>query len=555
MEKKEKQLFYFLFAVIAVVVGMGMFVPVMEVDAAQYASISKQMWQDQSFLQVIHRDINYLDKPPLLFWLSGLFMGVFGFSDFVYKLPSVLFSILGVVSTFRFAKHFYGERTGYWAALMYSSSVAFFIFNNDIRTDTLIINLLIFSVYQLVLYRDKGSKSAFVWAFIGIGLSMLAKGPLGLVFPALALGGDVLMRRDWKFLFKWQWFLGLGIVGVLLLPMCVGLYQQFDRNPYAWVNGEQGVSGLKFFFWTQSFGRLTGDSIWATASSNNPGPFFLTTTFFWAFLPWTPLFLIAFVQKLKALVINKFKAKQGEEWMTFFAFILPLMALSKSGYQLNHYIYVVIPFTSVLAASLLVRWQGIKGGWLISWRSYSVFFQVVVFVLVTWIMVQVFPSKWTWAFMALIPAILFFWRGITHKISFGLAGTVVFCFAVMNGYFYPELLQYQRGQHVSDYYDAIKTPRSKLYFYKTGASHSLDFYQDRWVPRYGYESSEDMLEPDHIYIYTNKNGLKAMRDKDISFSVMDSMQFFPITQLNWKFMNPETRREVTRSRYFIELNQ
>jgi len=25
--------------------------------------------------------------------------------------------------------------------------------------------------------------------------------------------------------------------------------------------------------------------------------------------------------------------------------------------------------------------------------------------------------------------------------------------------------------------------------------------------------------------------------------------------LNWKFMNPETRREVTRSRYFIELNQ
>ncbi|MHB1277562.1 MAG: ArnT family glycosyltransferase, partial [Bacteroidia bacterium] len=349
MTRREKQLFYFLFTAIGVVVLLGMFVPVMEVDAAQYASISKQMWQERSFLQIIHRDINYLDKPPLLFWLSGLSMGLFGFTDFAYKLPSVLFSVLGIWSTFRFAKHFYGELTGFWAALMYSSCVAFFVFNNDIRTDTLLINLLIFSIYQFVIYRDTGSRLAFLGTFVGIGLSMLAKGPLGLVFPVLAIGGDILMRRDWRLIFRWQWLMGLVIVALILLPMCIGLYLQFDARPHTWVNGEQGVSGLEFYFWTQSFGRITRDSVWATAYSNNPGPFFLTTSFLWAFLPWTPLFLVAFVIKVRNMVINKFKAKEGEEWITFFAFILPLLALSKSGYQLNHYIYVVLPFTAIMA--------------------------------------------------------------------------------------------------------------------------------------------------------------------------------------------------------------
>lgn len=555
MTRRDKQLFYFLFSAIGVVVLLGMFVPVMEVDAAQYASISKQMWQERSFLQIIHRDINYLDKPPLLFWLSGLSMGLFGFTDFAYKLPSVLFSVLGIWSTFRFAKHFYGEQTAYWAALMYASCVAFFVFNNDIRTDTLLINLLIFSVYQLVRYRDTGSWTAFVLTFVGIGLGMLAKGPLGLVFPVLAIGGDTLMRRDWRFFIRWQWLVGLLLVALILLPMCIGLYLQFDSRPYAWVNGEQGVSGLEFYFWTQSFGRITGDSPWATAASNNPGAFFLTTSFLWAFLPWTPLFLVALVIKLRNMVMNKFKAKEGEEWITFFAFILPLLALSKSGYQLNHYIYVVLPFTAIMAGNLLSRWQGVKGAWFFSWRIYAVIFQSAVIGLLVWIIIQVFPSSWGWVFMALIPLSIFMVRGIHGKVSMSLAATSVFCFSVMNGYFYPELLRYQRGKEVSEFYNSIKTPGSRLYFYKVGASHSLDFYQDKWIPSYGYENTDSLLKAEHLYVYTDTNGLKSIEQKKIDYTILDSTYYFPVTQLNWKFLNPETRQEVTRKRYFIELQK
>ena len=553
MSKQEKRILKLLFAAAAVVVLMGMFVPVMEVDAAQYASISKQMWQEKSFLKIYHRDLNYLDKPPLLFWLSGLCMGVLGFNNFAYKLPSVLFSVLGVWSTFRLSRHYYGERVAWWSALMYATSVAFFIFNNDIRTDTLLINLLVFSVQQLTEFRFTGKKKYFLLAFVGIGLGMLAKGPLGLVFPALAIGGDVLMHRDWKFLFKPIWLLGLVIIALILLPMCIGLYQQFDSDPTAWVNGEKGVSGLHFYFWTQSFGRLTGDSIWATQYSNNPGPFFLTTTFLWAFLPWTPLYVYGFFKRLIQLFRQKFKAESNQEWISFFAFLLPLLALSKSGYQLNHYIYLVIPFTSMLAAKVLVDFRNARNAWILVWRGFSLLFFFSVLAICGWIMLRVFPVHGAWLVLLILPVTLLILKRVEFRVSMALAAGVIFCFGVLNACFYPRLLNYQRGKYVSNLYEEVRKENSKLYIYKTGVSHALDFYQDHWVPGYGFEHSDSLNQIEHLYVYTNKAGLKVMDDNHIGYEVIESMDYYPVTKLTLGFLNPDTRSAFTRKRYLIKM--
>ena len=52
------------------ILGM-IFIDIMEIDAAQYASISQEMLQTGDYLQVHHRHADYLDKPPLLFWLTS----------------------------------------------------------------------------------------------------------------------------------------------------------------------------------------------------------------------------------------------------------------------------------------------------------------------------------------------------------------------------------------------------------------------------------------------------------------------------------------------------
>ena len=93
-----------LFGAILIVYFFNLFIDVMEVDAAQYAEISMEMSFTKSFLHIFQQGQDYLDKPPLLFWLSSVSMIVLGISNFAYKLPSVLIALLGIYSTYLFAR-------------------------------------------------------------------------------------------------------------------------------------------------------------------------------------------------------------------------------------------------------------------------------------------------------------------------------------------------------------------------------------------------------------------------------------------------------------------
>ena len=69
----------------------GWFIDLMQEDAAQYGSIAQEMMQNGSYLQVKHRGADYLDKPPLLFWLVSFSFKLFGVHNFAYRIPSFIF--------------------------------------------------------------------------------------------------------------------------------------------------------------------------------------------------------------------------------------------------------------------------------------------------------------------------------------------------------------------------------------------------------------------------------------------------------------------------------
>ena len=62
----------------------------MEVDATQYASMSVELLQSKSYLQFTDLGKDYLDKPPLLFWLSALSIALFGNTTWAFKIPSFI---------------------------------------------------------------------------------------------------------------------------------------------------------------------------------------------------------------------------------------------------------------------------------------------------------------------------------------------------------------------------------------------------------------------------------------------------------------------------------
>jgi 4-amino-4-deoxy-L-arabinose transferase-like glycosyltransferase len=532
---------------ILIFLGIGMYVPglfidAMDIDAAQYASMSMEMWQSGNYLQIYEQGRDYLDKPPLLFWLSSLFIGVFGNCVVAYKFPSLLFSLLAIYSIYRFALLYYPRSTALLSALILTWSQSMFIMNNDVRTDNLLMGSVCFACWMLA--EIDQSKRPTWWPYfgvgLGIGLAMLSKGPLGLVIPAMGFGAYWLSRKDWTKIFAWKWVLTLLVIAICLFPMCVGLYMQYDTQPDKIIHGRQGVSGIRFYFWEQSFGRITGESVW----KNQSGPLFFLHTYIWAFFPWVMFLIPAIWSRIKLL-------SQGET-ASFWVFILTFIALSMSRFKLPHYIYVTVPFAAVFCAKWIdEKFVQLRWTYIVSWVPWilCVLFPIVIGYIV-------FPENIAGLILRLgVPAILslFVIRRIKImklKSIFLLCSAVIILNIELSLHFYPKLLKYQGGTTALKFYNQVSDDADQLYGTSRCPS-SAHFEYGKIIQPYESDLSG---ENGYIYLLINKSSLDDVVSNERQYEIVKSFPDYPITRLNGKFLNHKTREQVLDSTYLIKLN-
>ena len=130
----------------------GMFNNIMEIDAMQYASMSRELLRNENFLHFFDNGTPYLDKPPMIFWVTSIFFKIFGASNFSYRLPSFLFSIIAIYSTFKLSNLYYSKRVSFSASLILSSCLMMIVINGDVRTDIYMISPMMVSIWQLAQY-------------------------------------------------------------------------------------------------------------------------------------------------------------------------------------------------------------------------------------------------------------------------------------------------------------------------------------------------------------------------------------------------------------------
>ena len=105
----------------------GLFIPVMNHNAAHHANIALHMYLTNDYVNLIDQGKDYLDKPHLLFWLAALSYHVFGITSVAYKFFSFVFVIVGVYSTYRLGKMVHDNKTGIYSALVLASAFAFIL--------------------------------------------------------------------------------------------------------------------------------------------------------------------------------------------------------------------------------------------------------------------------------------------------------------------------------------------------------------------------------------------------------------------------------------------
>ncbi|MBP7346336.1 MAG: glycosyltransferase family 39 protein, partial [Sediminibacterium sp.] len=493
----SNKFFYAVIGSCIVIYIIGIFaIPLMDIDASQYASISREMLERDSFLQIFDQGQNYLDKPPLLFWLSAFSMQILGVYDWAYRLPSLFVLLGGIYATYQFAKIYYGDAIGKLSAMVLASSQAVFLISHDVRTDTMLMGWVMLSIWQLAVWFKHQRWANFVLAFIFIGCGMMTKGPIALMVPGLAFASHFLLQRNWKQFFRWEYLVGIIIIGIMLLPMCMGLYQQYDLQPGKLINGRPIESGLRFYFWTQSFGRYTGENYYHEMSHFT----FLLENMFWSFLPWIFFFLPALFFAIKALVKQQLRITNEQEFITTGGFLLTYLILARSQAQLPHYIFVVYPLASVITAKFLYdifylnKWM--------KWEKGLYYFHLFIFGLL-WIAIIAITGLVFEEVSKIVPVMavvglgIFIWVAAkkTALIPTQLVMALMTSIGVnifLSTTFYPNLLKFQMGNDAAKVIKEKRLNVEKINLYGIHNSNALHFYSKHIFP---YKSNKLLFKP------------------------------------------------------------
>ena len=543
----------------------GWVIPLMEIDAVQYANISREMLHNGQYLELYDRGRDYLDKPPMLFWLSSLSMRVFGVNDAAYRLPSYLFSLVAVYSTYRLAALLCKREIAVLAGLVLGSCQALFLINHDVRTDTMLMGWVALALWQLAAWYRSGSWSNLLVASVALAGGMMTKGPIALMVPVFCFAPHFLLQRNYRQFFRWEYLVLLLVIGVLLIPMSIGLYRQYDLHPGKVIDGKTIQSGLRFFFWTQSFGRITGESQW----HENDSFFFLFQNMLWSFLPWIVFFVVGLLRDVRRLWQVRFKlpaggfgastggfgrptsgfmSSPGDEWISTGGFLLTYCCLGMSHYQLPHYIFVVFPLAAIITAKALY-----------ALATRTLFVTHVVIFSLLWValfLVIFLPFPVPVGFKIALVAAVLGWLAVLIWFREGALARLVllgvYTMLCINFFvdlcFYPRLLDYQLHSVVMKGMRTNGVAPAQLYVYNMDEERALDFYTDHL---YAHTARPDTL-PAGACVLTNQQGMDSLGAHP-GLDPVYKGGYFHVSTLDIGFLNAATREKELTPVYILRV--
>jgi len=194
-----------------------------DVDAVQ-AQIARNMVSSGDWVTARLDGVAYLEKAPLIYWAIAAAYKIFGASDWAARIPIALSAMALAWLTTAFGIWAFGKRAGFYAGLCVSTCIGLFLFTRILIPDVTITATMTLTMWAFLRAIDEEEQRPRLWAFllaVSIGISLLLKSLIGLVFPAgaalvyLLLTRELLNGRVWK---RLRPVSGLLIVLVIAVP-------------------------------------------------------------------------------------------------------------------------------------------------------------------------------------------------------------------------------------------------------------------------------------------------------------------------------------------------
>ena len=539
------KVFPYLLAICFVANATALFSEIMGPDATLYASIAKQMVQNNDFLNLYGNGADWLDKPHLPFWLGAISYKIFGINSFAYKFPNFLAYLMACFYTYTIGKKFFTSTIAKLSTLIFACSLHIVLCNFDVRAEVFLTAFILASIYHIYQNITTSKFKYIVFASFFAALAIMTKG----IFVLITIGAGFvfywLNTKQWNEFLKLKWYVLVFLTLIFILPELYCLYTQFDIHPEKIVFGKQGVSGIKFFFWDSQFGRFFNNG---PITGNGESLFFVHTTL-WAFLPWSIALIVAAIFIIKEHKNNDFKVNNPVFYILNGSALITFIMFNASKFQLPHYIVIIFPHFSFLTGYFLSNLKQLK---LLILLHYSLLFVLALAMALAFTMSYFFGIK-SWAFFLLtLPLILYvyivFFKQHTST-SFAIKGVCIMFFLTIffNTLYFPNLMQYQGGM-MAGKFQKKHLLNTVATMYKCN-DYNFEFYGDANLKRANQASVICTINYQPKLILGFKRSFNDINKDSFSIKIIKYFPDFHISEMKAEFINPSTRANVTDSFY------
>ena len=337
-----KRVYLLLFGIIIAfyLYGLGK-LPLVGPDEPRYAQVARGMFVTGDLITPTLGHHTWFEKPALLYWMIAAAFKVFGVSEWSARLGPALCGLLTIAAVWCVGREIDREDArgfAFWSVVVTASCLGLIVFSRAASFDVVITMTTTWALAFFVMHELRHKRSLLAGFYVFVGVSLLAKGLVGIVIPFGVVGLYYLLRRAWPSRSVW-----------LSLFWGVPLSLAVSAIWYGPVIARHGWTFIDEFFIQHHFARYMSNKY------HHPQPiYFYPVIILMLALPWTPYLILALAK------VRGWTWRGGDSLSIVRVFslawlLLPLVFFSFSGSKLPGYVLPVVPAVALLVSDRLTR--------------------------------------------------------------------------------------------------------------------------------------------------------------------------------------------------------
>lgn len=196
-----------------------------ERDEGRYADVASDMLARRDFVTPRIDGAIFLDKPPLVYWVTAASLALWGHGETGARFGQFLFSLGTLLVAWRTGVLLLARRSASLAVIILASSVLYFAASHILTLDmalTFFVTLTHF-LFLKGFRAGKAGTAAYLGMFAAAAGGVLTKGLLGAVLPGLTIACFLSARKGWRSVRDIPWVRGTLVFLLLAAPWYVAV--------------------------------------------------------------------------------------------------------------------------------------------------------------------------------------------------------------------------------------------------------------------------------------------------------------------------------------------